>query len=160
MNLTSWNTQFPLLLLCPSVLCHKKILFRCLLTVVNNFIINLMERLQMSERRQWAAMLLQAVMCFYDKPKGRPHHKINVLIRALPELAKPPPQFGHLGPFFSGRQKRRFARMMEITWWKKRTKKFGHGHSDLKGSKPKKNWSSLKLAPFFRELPHESPQKI
>ena len=39
---------------------------------------------------------------------------MKVLIRALPELAKPStPQFGHLGPFFSGRQKRRFARMME-----------------------------------------------
>ena len=32
----------------------------------------------------------------------------------MPELAKPPPpKFGHLGPFFSGRQKRRFAPMTE-----------------------------------------------
>ena len=40
---------------------------------------------------------------------------MKVLIRALPELAKPPPHPPIRAPwsFFSGRQKRRFARMME-----------------------------------------------
>ena len=40
---------------------------------------------------------------------------MKVLIRALPELAKPPPSPPNSGTLvlFSGRQKRRFALMME-----------------------------------------------
>ena len=51
----------------------------------------------------------------YHLLKGRNQQKIKVLIRALPELAKPPPHPPIRAPwsFFSGRQKRRFARMME-----------------------------------------------
>ena len=67
-------------------------------------------------------------MCFGIKPlnrnqlfpqfivnnQGRHQQKIKVLIRALPELnpPTPPPNSGTL-VLFSGRQKRRFARMME-----------------------------------------------
>ena len=39
-------------------------------------------------------------------------------------------------------------------WGQIWTSQHNHVHSDLKESKPKKNWSSLKLAAFFRELPH------
>ena len=45
-------------------------------------------------------------------PKGRHQQKMKVLIRALPELANPPPNSGTL-VLFSGQQKRRFARMTE-----------------------------------------------
>ena len=51
-------------------------------------------------------------LIFSSKTKGRHHQKIKVLIRALPELAKPPLNSGTL-VLFSGRQNRRFGRMME-----------------------------------------------
>ena len=49
-----------------------------------------------------------------SQTKGRHKQKMKVLIRALPELPKPPhPPIRAPWSFFSGRQKRRFARMME-----------------------------------------------
>ena len=82
-------------------------------------------------------------MTFETLIKGRHHLKMKVLIRALPELAKPPPHPPIRAPwsFFSGRQKRRFARMMEITWWKKGPKNSGMG----------------KPPPHFRAMPELKP---
>ena len=46
--------------------------------------------------------------------KGRHQNQKNFSIRALPELPKPPhPPIWATLPTFSGRQKRRFARMAE-----------------------------------------------